>query len=240
MANTTIKRLQQDLRAIQSEPVEGVYVELYSDSNFFDWRIFFEGPKNSPFENGVYEAKLTFPTEYPYAPPVLTIVSKFWHPNVYPDGKVCLSVLHAPGSDPLNPGETPEMRWLPIHTVSSIIQCFISILDCPGGAPANVDAQSEYNNNRSSYIERVKALAIESKKTVPSRIRIPHPDTDPNDPTYQKRIRKLKEDFKLTPSNLYDEDYDVDDDGEDYDDYNYDNGLDYIDDAEKEEEQDKD
>jgi len=220
---TTVKRLQQDLRSIQNDPVEGVYVELYDDSNFFEWRIFFEGPQQTPFEDGVYEAKLTFPPEYPYAPPVLTIVSKFWHPNVYSDGKVCLSVLHSPGTDVLNPGETPEMRWLPIHTVTSILQCFISILDHPGGAPANVDAQSEYNNNRSSYIQRVHAYAVESKKTLPARIKIPHPDTDPNDSTYQKRIRKLRDEFKTNPTSIFDETGDTydDDDGGDFD-YEYD------------------
>jgi len=240
---TTIKRLQQDFRSIQSEPVEGVFVELCDDSNFFEWRIYFEGPMKTPFEGGVYEAKLAFPTEYPYAPPVLTVISKFWHPNVYPDGKVCLSVLHSPGTDQLNPGETPEMRWLPIHTVTSILQCFISILDHPGGAPANVDAQSEYNNNRNGYEMRVRAYAVESKKTIPSHIKIPHPDTDPNDPTFQKRIRKLREEFKSNPSSLYDDEggygggYD-DGDGDYGFDYDYD-GVEYDESGEAEGENDE-
>jgi len=221
---TTVKRLQQDLRTIQNEPIEGVYVELNND-NFFDWRIYFEGPKGTPFENGIYEAKLKFPIEYPYAPPELIILSKFYHPNVYPDGKVCLSVLHSPGTDPLNPGETPEMRWLPIHTVSSILQCFLSILDHPGGAPANVGAQSEYNNNRNGYIERVKQHAVDSKNVpLPAHIKIPHPDTDPNDAAYQKRVRKLREEFKMNNASIYDDvNYEEDngDDG-DFDDVNYD------------------
>jgi len=218
---TTVKRLQQDFRTIQSEPIEGVYVELYDDSNFFDWRILFEGPKDTPYENGVYEAKIKFPIEYPYAPPELMIISKFYHPNVYPDGKVCLSVLHSPGTDPLNPGETPEMRWLPIHTVSSILQCFLSILDHPGGAPANVSAQSEYNNNRESYIQRVKQYAVDSHKIpLPSHVKIPHPDTDPNDASYQKRVRKLREEFKIASTAIYDDD-NFDDDNGDYDNYDY-------------------
>jgi len=220
---TTIKRLQQDLKSIQNEPIEGVYVELYDDSNFFDWRIFFEGPKDTPFENGIYEAKLKFPTEYPYAPPELVIISKFYHPNVYTDGKVCLSVLHSPGTDPLNPGETPEMRWLPIHTVSSILQCFLSILDHPGGAPANVSAQSEYNNNREGYILHVKQYAADSLKYIlPHNVKIPHPDTDPNDPSYQKRIRNLREEFKSPSTPLFDDDDNFDDD-------NFDDNFDYVD-----------
>jgi len=228
---TTIKRLQQDLRSIQNEPIEGVYVELYEDSNFFEWRIFFEGPKQTPFEEGIYEAKLSFPPEYPYAPPIFTIISKFWHPNVYLEGNVCLSVLHPPGTDALNPGETPEMRWLPIHTVSSILQCFISILDHPGGAPANVDAQAQYNRDRAAYNMKVQALALESKQHVPSNIKIPHPDTNPNDPTYQKRIRKLREEFKTAPPSLWEPDEVFGEGSDDELDYDPDyEGVDYEDD----------
>jgi len=155
----------------------------------------------------------------------------------FSDGKVCLSVLHPPGTDQFDPGETPEMRWLPIHTVSSILQCFISILDHPGGAPANVDAQSEYNNNRNAYNTRVRAYAAESKKTVPARIKIPHPDTDPNDPTYQKRVRKLHDEFKSNTTSLYDDDGYDDGDGDYGFDYDYD-GVEYDESGEAEVEND--
>jgi len=98
-------------------------------------------------------------------------------------------------------------------------------LDHPGGAPANVAAQSEYNNNRNSYLERVKHYAIESKSiSLPSHIKIPHPDTDPSDPAYQKRIRKLREEFKLNNASLYD---DVNYNEEDNDDPDGDLDYDY-------------
>lgn len=57
------------------------------------------------------------------APPVVTFVSDFFHPNVYEDGKVglqlnhlltfkvCISILHPPGHDETNPDERPEERW---------------------------------------------------------------------------------------------------------------------------------
>lgn len=35
---------------------------------------------------------------------------------VYPDGKVCISILHAPGDDPTG-YESAAERWQPIHTV---------------------------------------------------------------------------------------------------------------------------
>ena len=33
-------------------------------------------------------------------PPAMTFRTKMWHPNIYPDGKVCISILHPPGDDP--------------------------------------------------------------------------------------------------------------------------------------------
>lgn len=38
-------------------------------------------------------------------------------PAVFPDGRVCISILHAPGYDPLNPQESAAERWSPVHTV---------------------------------------------------------------------------------------------------------------------------
>lgn len=36
--------------------------------------------------------------------------------TVYPDGKVCISILHPPGDDP-NGYELATERWTPVHTV---------------------------------------------------------------------------------------------------------------------------
>lgn len=35
---------------------------------------------------------------------------------VYPDGRVCISILHPPGDDP-NGYELASERWTPVHTV---------------------------------------------------------------------------------------------------------------------------
>lgn len=47
----------------------------------------------------------------------MTFTTPIWHPNVYPNGDVCISILHEPGDDATNPQETAAMRWNPIHTV---------------------------------------------------------------------------------------------------------------------------
>jgi len=183
-------RLQNDIKEILTSPINGVLAELAED-NLFKWRVWFEGPPDTTFAEGVYEASLEFPENYPDNPPVMTILNKFWHPNVYEDGKLCISVLHTTGEDPLNELETIEMRWLPSHSPSSIIRCFLSILDCPGGAPANPDAQRQFNQDREGYDKKCRELAKEARASTAATVlkRIPHPDTDPSDPTYIARIR---------------------------------------------------
>lgn len=65
-------------------------------------------------------------------PPVSLLVDK--------NGDVCISILHEPGEDKYG-YEKPEERWLPIHTVETIMISVISMLADPNGdSPANVDA----------------------------------------------------------------------------------------------------
>lgn len=64
----------------------------------------------------------------------------FIFPSVAKNGDVCISILHEPGEDKYG-YEKPEERWLPIHTVETIMISVISMLADPNGdSPANVDA----------------------------------------------------------------------------------------------------
>ena len=59
---------------------------------------------------------------------------------VYEDGKVCISILHAPGNDAMS-GETADERWRPILGVEAILLSVISIMNDPNiNSPANIDA----------------------------------------------------------------------------------------------------
>lgn len=68
-----------------------------NEENFFEWEAMITGPEGTCFEGGVFPAKLTFPPDYPLAPPKMQFTCEMYHPNIYPDGRVCISILHAPG-----------------------------------------------------------------------------------------------------------------------------------------------
>lgn len=215
MSTASSKLLQNQFKKIQSEPVEGIAVELNND-NLYEWRVFIEGPKDTFYENGVFQLLMKFPVDYPMVPPVVTFTSEFWHPNVYTDGKVCISILHPPGHDEMS-GELPEERWLPTQTVTTILLSIISLLSAPNfSSPANVDASVEWRKDVDLYRKRIAQLVEKANKAVPEHIKIPHPDTDPHE--RQRQVEKMK--LLETPMDL--DDYGYDDMGDDDDDYGVD------------------
>jgi hypothetical protein len=51
----------------------------------------------------------------------------FVPPPVYPDGNVCISILHNPGEDPLMYEQASE-RWSPVQSVEKVLLSVISML----------------------------------------------------------------------------------------------------------------
>jgi len=185
------KLLANTFKKMLVEPVEGILVELSDESNLFEWKIWMEGPKDTLYENGVFQLLMTFPSDYPMSPPELKFVSDFWHPNVYKEtGVVCISILHPPGEDETS-GELPEERWLPTQTVQTILMSVISLLNTPNfSSPANVDASVEWRNFPEAFKERIFRITEKARKELPKGITIPHPDTNPEEK--KKQVEKLK------------------------------------------------
>jgi len=236
MASASAKLLQNQFKKSQSEPVEGIALELNSD-NLYEWKVYIEGPKETFYEGGIFQLLMKFPNDYPMSPPTVTFVSDFWHPNVYPDGKVCISILHPPGVDEMS-GELPEERWLPTQTVTTILLSIISLLSAPNtSSPANVDASVEWRKNPASYKDRIRALVEKANKNVPAHIKIPHPDTDPVEKQREKEKREEAA-LRESPMDLYDDyhasDFDDDNDYEEDEDDDVDEDDDGVDNDEEE------
>lgn len=47
--------------------------------------------------------------------------------SVFSDGRVCISILHAPGDDPMN-YELSSERWSPVQSVEKILLSVVSML----------------------------------------------------------------------------------------------------------------
>ncbi|KAG2310939.1 hypothetical protein Bca52824_022496 [Brassica carinata] len=95
------------------------------------------------------------------------LLQKFKHPNVYFDGRVCISILHPPGDDP-GGYELASERWTPVHTLlrlENIMSSIISMLSGPNDeSPANVEAAKEWGEKRDEFKKKVSRCVRKSQE----------------------------------------------------------------------------
>ncbi|XP_037511314.1 ubiquitin-conjugating enzyme E2 R2 isoform X2 [Rhipicephalus sanguineus] len=148
--SSALRALGLEFKSLQEEPVEGFRVKLVNDDNLFEWEVAIFGPPDTLYEGGYFKAHMKFPPDYPYSPPTVRFLTKVWHPNVYENGDLCISILHPPIDDPQS-GELPCERWNPTQNVRTILLSVISLLNEPNTfSPANVDASVMYRRWKDS------------------------------------------------------------------------------------------
>ena len=77
--------------------------------NLMLWEYGIPGKKNTPWDGGLYRGQMIFKDDYPSTPPKVKFVPPLFHPNVYPSGTVCLSLLDE------------EKDWRPAITIKQIL-----------------------------------------------------------------------------------------------------------------------
>ena len=148
-----IIRLHSELKQINKDP--NYFFSVSPDENdFLYWKFIMIGPPETFYEGGTFEGSIRFPKEYPNKPPKLKFTSEMFHPNIYSNGEVCISILHE-GVDEYNYEEANE-RWNPSHSVNSILMSVVSMLGYPNfESPANLDASVEWKNSEETYKKKI-------------------------------------------------------------------------------------
>jgi len=81
------------------------------------------GPVDTPYQDGFYFFEFTFPNDYPHRPPTLKFLSNGdnirFNPNLYRNGKVCISVLNTWRGE----------QWTSCQTIGSILLTLCTILN---------------------------------------------------------------------------------------------------------------
>jgi ubiquitin-conjugating enzyme E2 G2 len=151
-----------EYKQLTMNPPEGILAGPKSEENFFEWETLILGPEGTPFEGGVFPAELIFPKDYPMSPPKMKFTCEMFHPNVYRDGRVCISILHAPGEDPLGYESSAE-RWSPVQSVEKILLSVISMLAEPNAeSGANVDASKMFRDDQEQFCHIAQSLVRKS------------------------------------------------------------------------------
>ena len=117
--------------------------------NLLKWNCIIPGPKGTVWEEGHYKLTMEFPQDYPLKPPKCHFKPTLPHPNIYPSGTVCLSILNE------------EEDWKPAITISQILQGIQKLIkEEPNlNSPANEDPFKMYKNNRDKYDKMAREFA---------------------------------------------------------------------------------
>lgn len=83
------KRLTREYASIQKSPPP--YITAHpSEANILEWHYILTGPPATPYLNGQYWGTLTFPPDYPFAPPAIRMHTPSG--RFQPSARLCLSI----------------------------------------------------------------------------------------------------------------------------------------------------
>lgn len=165
MSSTALRRLTTEFNKLAESGLPGIVARPIDPTNLLIWKFSLQGPEGSPYEYGIFNGILTFPSDYPLSPPKMVFETPITHPNVYGEGKrrgeVCISILHV-GNDAFG-YEKLEERWRPVHSVTSVLLSVQSMLnDCNVESPANVDAAKLLSTNPTLFRQVVRKEVMKS------------------------------------------------------------------------------
>jgi ubiquitin-protein ligase len=120
--NESRKRVVMDIKSFMDLGYDDKFI-YFDKSNFMELYLMIIGPKGTPYEDGFLFFKIKFSDKYPYEPPSVEFLNKNnkvrIHPNLYTNGKVCLSIL----------GTWTGPSWQPTMSLNTVALTIQSILN---------------------------------------------------------------------------------------------------------------
>lgn len=123
MSKMSKKRLQKDIVDIIKNPLSdnGIYYAHDEENMLKGYAIIF-GPDDTIYRYGGYCFEFNFPSNYPFSPPKLKYLTNDnqtrFHPNLYRNGKVCISILNTWKGE----------QWTSCQTIKSILLMLVTLL----------------------------------------------------------------------------------------------------------------
>lgn len=136
------KRLISELSQLSTED-NSVFVISPKEDKITNLEGYIIGPKDTPYEGGKFYINITFPSDYPYNPPLILFKTKIYHPNINENGAICLDIL--------------KDEWSPILTISKVMYSLSSLLSEPNADDPLVDSiAAEMKCNPELFIKNAK------------------------------------------------------------------------------------
>ena len=160
-------RLQEERKAWRRDHPFGFVAKPSSRADgtqdLFTWDFDIPAKADSIWHPGVFGGKLVFDEDYPHRPPIARFDKiggkNLFHPNVFSDGQVCLSIINPPES---KHGYGTGGNWSPSFGVRQVLVALQRFLDETSGfAQGSTEAYELYHNQKDEYVKRVKKQVAE-------------------------------------------------------------------------------
>jgi ubiquitin-protein ligase len=145
MSSNAIKRIMnKDIKSIYNKNLNELGIHIhFNDDDMLKANAMVIGPKDTIYENGILFFNILFPKNYPYCPPKITYINDNKiriHPNIYVNGKICLSIL----------GTWSGPSWSSIYDITDVFIIIQSLLD---NNPIN--HEPGYENNSKPLVKKI-------------------------------------------------------------------------------------
>ena len=115
----SMRRILRDIAATEANKelleAQGIYY-MYDDADVTTGTALLIGQPGTPYDGGFFFFSIVFPADYPFAPPAVRTLTQDgrtrFNPNMYIEGKVCLSILNTWHDGP---------AWSGVQTLESVL-----------------------------------------------------------------------------------------------------------------------
>ncbi|VVC31764.1 Ubiquitin-conjugating enzyme E2,Ubiquitin-conjugating enzyme/RWD-like,Ubiquitin-conjugating enzyme [Cinara cedri] len=139
-------RLKKELSELIVDPPIGIKVNIKENSlNILEAEI--NGPKDSPYEDGVFKLIIEVLKDYPFEAPRINFITPIYHPNINRIGRICLHMLN----------KSTEFSWKPMYTIKHALVAIRNLMDCPNPDDPMLSAVAkEYTTNKDVFEYKAK------------------------------------------------------------------------------------
>eukprot|EP01083_Nonionella_stella_P160905 526378_1 len=184
-----LRRITRELRDLEQDPVANCSAGPAAD-DLFKWTGLIMGPKDTPYEDGLFFLDIVFPQDYPFKPPKVKFTTYIYHCGINDKGGNMLDIL--------------KDNWSPALTISKLLLSLCSLLTDPNpddplvpeiaklyrtnrqlhDRKANEEAHKHaeaplqnYNFIETPTIRRTRCRYNSDTQTIHCNVSIKHPDT---------------------------------------------------------------